>query len=185
MGRWYPRGKRVFVNPENGIKPYRNQWQILQTVQKINAIQIDDVIEINELSLDELCHSPLQSSNSFPSSFGLLPCAKRMLNEGVTTHQRVSCFRLAVHLKRIGIPYDYALTILKMWAMKNQPQNGKRVITQTEIESQVRYAFEHAYTSYGCETPEMASYCSPHCPVFKKINNIKRIKPNNQEVLSS
>ena len=185
FGALVPQGKTVFVNPENGMKPYRNQWQFLQTIQKINACQIDDVIEINELSQGELRQSPLQRSNSLPSSFGLLPCAKRMLSEGVATHQRVSCFRLAVHLKRLGISYEYALAILKMWAMKNQPQNGKRVITQTEIESQVRYAFEHAYTSYGCETPEMASYCSPHCPVFKKINTIKSIKPNNQEVLSS
>jgi len=60
--------------------------------------------------------------------FGLPPCARKILAEGVSAYQRVSCFRLAVHLKRNGIPYDLVVAVLKAWAKKNRPADGKGVI---------------------------------------------------------
>jgi hypothetical protein len=96
----------------------------------------------------------------------LPPCARRMLAEGVNSYQRVSCFRLAVHLRRNGLPYDLALVTLKAWAKKNQPTNGKRVITDGEIIYQTKCAFENSYRSFGCEDPAIAAHCNKDCPLY-------------------
>jgi hypothetical protein len=45
-----------------------------------------------------------------------------MLAEGFDSYQRVSCFRLAVQLKRNGLPYDHALIALKAWMKKIIPR---------------------------------------------------------------
>jgi hypothetical protein len=89
-----------------------------------------------------------------------------MLAEGVSSFQRVSCFRLAVQLKRNGMPYDLALITLKAWAKKNHPDEGKRIITESEIEYQTKCAFENTYRSFGCEDPAMASCCNKNCPLY-------------------
>ncbi|MBN2455139.1 MAG: hypothetical protein JXB29_01160 [Sedimentisphaerales bacterium] len=89
-----------------------------------------------------------------------------MLDEGVSSNQRVSCFRLAVHLKRTGIPYGLALVTLKAWALKNHPTNGKRIITESEIEAQTKYAYTRSYCGFGCEDPAIAAYCDSNCPVY-------------------
>jgi hypothetical protein len=89
-----------------------------------------------------------------------------MLAEGVTSHQRVSCFRLAVQLKRNGIPYDLAVIVLKAWAQKNRPAEDKRIITGREIEYQAKCAFENSYRSFGCEDPAIAAYCNKDCPLY-------------------
>jgi len=93
-----------------------------------------------------------------------------MLTEGVDSYQRVSCFRLAVHLKRNGLPFDLALVTLKAWAKKNHPTDGKGIITDQEIEHQTRCAFENPYRSLGCEDPAIAAYCDKNCPLhsYKK-----------------
>ena len=103
---------------------------------------------------------------------GLPPCARRMLAQGVTEHQRVACFRLAVHLHRLGIPDDIAKTVLKTWAAKNRPTGGKRVITQTEIVEQTACAYTGRYRGYGCEDPTIAQYCGDQCPVQRVDNSI-------------
>jgi len=89
-----------------------------------------------------------------------------MLTEGVDSYQRVSCFRLAVHLKRNGLPFDLALAVLEAWAKKNHPTDGKGIITDQEIEHQTKYAFENSYRSLGCEEPAIAAYCDKNCPLY-------------------
>jgi len=90
-----------------------------------------------------------------------------MLAEGVTEQQRVVCFRLAVHLWRIGVPEDLARVLLGAWAKKNQPTGGKRVITPDEIISQTRAGYCGRYRGYGCDDPAIARYCEGRCPVQK------------------
>ena len=80
-----------------------------------------------------------------------------MLEEGVSSNQRISCFRLAIHFKRSGIPYDLALVTLKGWAQKNHPPEGKGIITEPEIEAQTKYAYSRPYRSFGCEEPAIAA----------------------------
>jgi len=89
-----------------------------------------------------------------------------MLTEGVDSYQRVSCFRLAVHLKRNGLPFDLALVTLKAWAKKNHPTDGKGIITDQEIKHQTKCAFGNSYRSIGCEDPAIAPYCDKNCPLY-------------------
>ena len=101
------------------------------------------------------------------NSYSLPPCARIILKNGVSQYQRVSCFRLAVHLKMTGIPEDIAKVVLTVWASKNQPKHGKRTITETEIIEQVSYAYSKNYRGYGCGSEAIAPFCDPNCPVNK------------------
>jgi len=88
-----------------------------------------------------------------------------MLKDGVVQFQRVSCFRLAVHLKRLGLPYDVTVAALITWALKNRPINGKEVIREKEIRSQTSCAYEKSYVGYACESAAIKPFCDPACPV--------------------
>lgn len=95
--------------------------------------------------------------------YWLPPCAQKMLAQGVADHQRVACFRLAVHLKKAGVPQDITLACLRTWASKNRPADGKSVICEDEIIAQVTWAYERNYRGCGCEEPAVAPFCDPAC----------------------
>ena len=92
-------------------------------------------------------------------------CARRMLAQGVSSYQRVACFRLAVHLHRLGFPRDLAQVMLRTWARKNKPSDGKRVITHEEIDEQTDCAYTGRYRGYGCDDPRIARFCTDDCPL--------------------
>jgi hypothetical protein len=167
FGALVPNGKTVFVHPLT-FKQYRDQWSFLESIKKISESVLDDIIEMNDLSGEPRDHSKrsifeIKESNSY-----CLPiCAQRMLYNGVRQYQRVSCFRLAVHLKRLGLPSDLAVAALKVWAQKNQPGNGNRIITECEIIDQTSYAFSKSYRGYGCNSVAVAPFCEKDCPVNK------------------
>jgi hypothetical protein len=169
FGALVPKGRTVFVDPAEPRRVHPDQWELLESVQRHSERDLDAVIERCHLGAQE---RPQGGANGHKrsdldvSAFGLPPCARKILAEGVSTNQRVSCFRLAVHLKRNGIPYDLALVVLKAWAQKNRPVEGKRVITEREIEYQVRCAFTNPYRSFGCEHAAMAAYCHRECPLY-------------------
>ena len=169
FGRLVPKGRTAFVDPNNGLHVYPDQWQLLQDIQTVQETRLDEIIEINKLQKNP----PNQSLNRNPhpngnQAYGFPRCAQRILDEGVTQNQRVICFRLAVHLKRMGFPFDVAMVVLKVWALKNQPINGKRVISDHEIKAQAKAAYQKKYRSYGCEEAAIQSYCDPSCPIYKK-----------------
>jgi len=171
FGVLVPKGRTVFVDPAEPTKPYPDQWELLARVQRVPELRLDAVIRSCNLTEQPQAVERPKSSNHTESDrntspFGLPPCARRMLAEGVTSYQRVSCFRLAVHLKRNGMPYDLALVTLKAWAKKNRPANGKRVITDAEIVYQAKCAFENSYRSFGCEDPAIAAHCDKDCPLY-------------------
>jgi hypothetical protein len=171
FGALVPKGRTVFVDPDDPSAVYPDQWQLLETVRRVPELRLDAIIESCKLSEQGTVAREPQSashteSNNDVSPFGLAPCARRMLAEGVSSFQRVSCFRLAVQLKRNGMPYDLALITLKAWAKKNHPDEGKRIITESEIEYQTKCAFENTYRSFGCEDPAMASCCNKNCPLY-------------------
>jgi hypothetical protein len=162
-----PKGKTVFVNPKT-FQPYSNQWDFLETVKRHSESALNDIIELNNLSTkqkDEPKRPKTQTKGQ--NSYSLPPCARIILEDGVSQYQRVSCFRLAVHLKTTGIPEDIAKVVLKVWASKNQPKHGKRTITETEIVAQVSYAYSKNYRGYGCGSEAIAPFCDPNCPVNK------------------
>jgi hypothetical protein len=169
FGALVPKVRTVFVDPADPTRAYPDQWEFLEQVQRHTEKDLDTVIEQCQLEVQARPRAEAgghRRSDLDVSAFGLPPCARRILAEGVSAHQRVSCFRLAVHLKRNGIPHDLVLVALKAWAQKNRPVDGKRVITEREIEYQVRCAFANPYRSFGCEHAAMAAYCHRECPLY-------------------
>jgi hypothetical protein len=166
FGRLVPQGKTVFVDPTT-FEMYPNQWDFLESVERVGEHILDDIIEINNLSIPQTEPRPSKSNSasSGPGRFGLPACAQKMLRDGVVRFQRVSCFRLAVHLKRLGLPYDLTVAALITWALKNEPVDGKGVIRESEILSQARCAYEKSYIGYACESAAVKPFCDPACPV--------------------
>jgi len=171
FGALVPKGRTVFVHPARPRQPCADQWELLSGVQRIEEVQLDEVIRSYNLDepdqLDQTCQSAISSggASDVTKSFGLPPCAQRMLAEGVPDQQRVRCFRLAVDLKRAGVPFDLAVSLLQAWAGKNRPQNEKRIITDKEIQEQTQGAYEKSYRSCGCEDTAVAPYCDERCPL--------------------
>lgn len=170
FGGLVAKGRMLFVEPGDPTQPCRDQWTLLETAQRIKESVLDTIIEVNELRRN----APRPPAPTPPgkaekqSSFGLPPCTRRMLAEGVTEYQRVSCFRLAVQLKRIGVPFDLTVAALSTWAAKNRPTDGKQIITELEISKQASSAYSGAYRCCGCEDPAVKPFCDPSCPVHKE-----------------
>jgi len=173
FGRACPNGRTVFVDPEYGLAAYEDQWDVLINVRRVGEVQLDEIIKANRLQRTRgTRHAPTHFSDDKNASvsFGLPPCAQRMLDEGVTQYQRVSCFRLALHLKRAGIPQDVAVGALAVWAMKNRPAAGKVLITEAEVIEQTACAYAKPYRSCGCEDPAVSPFCGPGCPLQRTSN---------------
>jgi hypothetical protein len=171
FGALVPEGRTVFVDPAEPTKVSPNQWELLERVRRVGELRLDAIIKSCNLieppqALEETKPNNRAESDRDTSPFGLPPCARRMLAEGVSSFQRVSCFRLAIRLKRSGMPYDLALITLKAWAQKNHPTDGKNIISDGEIENQTKCAFENTYRSFGCEDPAIAAYCDRNCPMY-------------------
>lgn len=170
FGALVPKGRTVFLDPRHGLTAAADQWQFLEAVVRVKGEQLDEIVEINELSRpdDEAEGKPPRVSSDVHSAFGLPPCAQRMLAEGVSGYQRVACFRLAVQLKKARLPEDVAVAALNAWAAKNRPARGRRVITEEEIFAQVSGAYMRDYRSCGCGDPAVAPYCEPACPLHRQ-----------------
>jgi len=171
FGRLVPEGRTVFVDPAT-FKPYPDQWDFLESVETVSESHLDDLIEINGWEI-EPTPSPNkeQKAETDNDHFGLPACARKMLLNGVQRYQRVSCFRLAVHFKRLGLPYDLAVSALIAWSLKNRPQGDKGVITEEEILDQSQYAYAKPYRGYGCRSEAVSVFCEPDCPVLSWRNN--------------
>lgn len=169
FGRLVPEGKTVFIEPET-MKPHQNQWDFLESIQRIEESTLDDIIEINGLSGQQPPDIQTNQSKGLQVQGAGLPlCIQSMLQNGVTQFQRSSCFRLAVQLRRIGLPFDATVSVLKTWSLKNKPENGRRIITDQEIVEQVSCAYRNFYQAYGCETPEIEQFCRPECHIKKRL----------------
>jgi len=166
FGALVPLGKTVFVDPHT-LDPYPDQWAFLETVERVEEKLLDEIIELNDLSFTQTPSTPLRgnSENGGWNRFGLPICAQKMLQNGVSQYQRVSCFRLAVHLKRLGLPYDVAVAALQAWSLKNQPRHGKQIIAEHEIIDQTSYAFGKDYRGYGCNSEAVVPFCHSDCPI--------------------
>ncbi len=175
FGKLVPQGRTVFLNVTDGLlRPYPDQWTFLENVSLIEESLLDEIIEVNEIpvglgSIPERNHS-LGVFMALPGT--LPPCVRQMLEEGVTTNQRVSCFRLAVHLRKVGLPFDLAKATLLEWSRKNRPTDDTQIITPAEVRAQTSGAYSHKeYRGCGCEDAAMKPFCSPLCPVFQSANN--------------
>lgn len=169
FGKIVPEGKTVFIRPDATLEPYPDQWSVLESIQRIQEHQLNEIIDVNKLE-SEQAKEKINGEINRISGHGLPICIQRVLEEGVTFDQRVACFRMAVHLKRIGFPYDVAIAALYQWSKRNRPIEEKRIITLEEIEEQAMWAYKNNYSGYGCQEPVIRSFCDEMCPV-----RIKRI----------
>ena len=172
FGRLAVMDRTVFLDPDDPTMVCQDQWHFLNNVKRIRQEELDTVIERYGLN-KTVQQDPIQNqdkptvTNHDNFSFGLPPCSRTMLAAGVTVNQRISTFRLAVHLKKIGLPFDLAVIALKAWSRKNRPADGKEVITEVEIESQATYAYQKHYRSFGCGDSAINVYCDQRCPLYK------------------
>ena len=69
-----------------------------------------------------------------------------------------------------------SVAALEAWAARNQPRNGKRVITDAEIIEQAGWAYARDYRGCGCEDPAVRPYCDPRCPLRRpaRLGSISR-----------
>jgi len=184
FGPLVAKGRTVFLNMAEYATPYTDQWTFLENVQRISEEKLNKIITAKKwLSGNNHRETPApvyndNTTGQNTSRFGLPPCARRMLAEGVSSYQRVACFRLAINLKRIGMPQDLALIILRAWAGKNQPVNGKRIITDSEIKSQTQYAYSNSYRGLGCELLPISEFCDKDCPIYQ--NKLTKANLNEQ-----
>lgn len=171
FGRFVPQGRTVFVSPELNLEPYDDQWQVLQDAQMLTESLLDKIIEINDLqpSKQPPHGSPSGSLGLSDRTWGLPPCARRMLAEGVAENQRVAGFRLAVHLRKAGIPQDIALATLVAWSEKNRPRDGRRIVTPAELASQTNDAYAKPYRGCGCNSAAVLPFCDSRCPLYPQI----------------
>ena len=170
FGKLVAQGHSVFVDPLHNMNPYPDQWDVLAGVERVCQRQLDDIIEINDLAqlAQDGPHAPSPDQRPASHRYGLPKCAVRMLSDGVSANQRVSCFRLAVHFKRLGLPQDIAVAALRAWSAKNRPHDRGGIITEAEIIAQTQCAFGNHYRSYGCEDAIIGAYCDPNCPLQKQ-----------------
>lgn len=173
FGKLVSEGKTVFVNPAS-MEPLEDQWRVLESMKRVSGRQIEEFInaEITEEEL-ELNHNtrPNTKRETIGRKYPLPTCIRRMLAEGVTFDQRVACFRIAVQLMQIGLPFDHALAVLREWRTRNRPHDGKRIITDEEVYEQTTSAYKKNYKSYGCNEPVTKSFCDPDCPLLWNRNN--------------
>jgi hypothetical protein len=184
FGRCVPQGRTAFVDPANPSQPAPDQWAVLEAVQVVTETQLDELIALNDIPPARPTRTVAASSKTAPAdrTFGLPPCARQMLSEGVTQCQRISCFRLAVHLRKAGLPCDLAIATLHAWAQKNRPDRGKRIITSEEIVAQTHGAYRGSFKGAGCEEPIVAAHCHPSCPL---LGAEQKAKPADTEPLTA
>ena len=170
FGKLVSQGRTVFVDDTN-LTPFPDQWEFLENIDQVTERQLDKIIDLYDLTAPHRSRKqqtqPFSNSGSGWTSYGLPPCAQRMLREGVRLFQRIACFRLAIGLKKAGLPYDLALAALKAWAHKNKPENGKGIIAEREIVAQTAWAYDRDYKGCGCEEPGVAKFCDQDCPIYK------------------
>jgi hypothetical protein len=171
FARSVPLGKTVFIDPHT-LDPYPDQWVFLESVERVEEQVLDEIIAVNNLSVPPNQPVPYKRDSACGGGhlnwFSLPICAQKMLQNGVSQYQRVSCFRLAVHLKRIGLPFELTVSALMTWAQKNQPINGKGVITEGEISEQIKCAFNKDYRGFGCDSEAVVAFCHSDCPIHKR-----------------
>ena len=173
FGRSAVKDRTVFLEPDDPTIVCPDQWKFLKNAKRIRQEQLDALIEKYQLGKTVQQNSRQHPNNNAALnlgdfSFGLLPCARKMLAKGVTVNQRVSVFRLAIHLKKMSLPFDLSVIVLKAWSQKNRPANGKEIITEAEVESQAAYAYQKHYRSFGCQEAVKNMYCDHRCPLYKE-----------------
>lgn len=156
------KGRTLFIDPES-LEPYPDQNSFLSGVRKVSEEDLARLVDMNGLNAtDHRADRECGQARTYPGH--LLPCAQKML-EGVSEGCRdVVAFRLAIHLKANGYPFQKTEQLLQEWnTERNRPP-----LTHREITVKIRSAYLHDYTGYGCEDPLIIPFCDEACPVKQK-----------------
>jgi hypothetical protein len=173
FGRLVASQRTVFVDAN--LSPFPDQWSFLAGVQRATTEALDGACR--KLGEQATHASPAPAPDRVRGSatvasvtFALRPCARRMLTEGVTANQRTACFRLAVQLRKAGLPFDYAILVLTEWARKNRPADGRGILSRGEIVGQAQFAYREGrqYRGCGCDDETVRLYCDPACSLHKR-----------------
>jgi hypothetical protein len=179
FGPLVEQGRTVFV--DENFTPFQDQWDFLAGVRRVTASELDAACSkmgCHAAPAVPVVSSPSSSTRPAAGSFALMPCAQRMLTEGVKENQRAACFRLAAQLRKAGIPYEYAVLILTKWAEKNHPSEGKAIISFGEIGSQTRAAYrDHLYLACGCDDESVIPFCTTTCPIRRRRDKEAEVTP--------
>ncbi len=164
------KGKTVFVNPENGFKPFDNQWEVLLNIVKATPEELHDIIASEELETPEEEPAPETEAEVETDDYGdMLPCVPKMM-QGVSEGCRdVVAFTLAKHLRtEKKFPQEATLAILQMWNQKNEPSLDNNTISQ-KIASAYTGRGGKGYRSLGCDDDLIKQFCDKdNCPIFQK-----------------
>ena len=164
FGKLVPKGKTVFITADAHLNPYPDQWAFLESVERIDENLLNDIFELNELDKKTTSHIEKRySEKKGRPGYSLPACIQSILRNGVEFDQRVATFRIAVHLKRIGLPEDCTAAVLLEWRNKNQPINNKLTIATKEIHEQVEWAYKKDYSGYGCQDSIIQTFCDSGC----------------------
>jgi len=89
-------------------------------------------------------------------------CYKAIFRRGADEGERnETALRAAWILKKTGLPMEIAMDTMKKWNLLNKPPLSER-----EIETVTKHAFEHSY-KFGCTDKILSKYCNPECPIYK------------------
>jgi TOTE conflict system primase-like protein len=168
FGKLIPEVKTIFIHEDSSLQPYEDQWELLKSIERNSEQLLDSIIDINNLSEKKQGIENKVSKDTTPigSRYGLPFCIQKILCEGVVFDQRVACFRIAVNLRLVGLPEEFAVVILNSWRLKNKPSENKRIITPDEIKEQIRWAYSKDYRGYGCHEPIIKSFCNKKCRLY-------------------
>lgn len=152
--------RSVFLNSK--FEP-TSTWPLwLTAIQKINKAQVESILNEFDYLLPKVSSAQNKPEMSGAKS---LSCFRRILEGGVPEGQRDNIsFRLAVYLKKQGLPSNQALLVVRDWnTKKNKPPLEDRIIKE-----KVKSAYEKEYSGYGCEQEYMKNYCNLECPIKQK-----------------
>ena len=185
FGALVPKGRTVFL--QDDFTPWPDQWLFLAGIQPAPARVLDEAVRrLGSLlpAQEPRDHNWPRRSGTDGEMFrirGLLPCKTRMLGDGVTRNQRLSAFYLAVSLKAAGIPEASAVAILLDWRGRNHPQDGRALITESEVRAQVGCAYDRAYAGHGCRNEAVAPFCSDECILNRRQHSTEDVGGEGRE----
>ncbi len=163
-------GKTVFVNPENGFKPFDNQWEVLSNIIKVTPEELHDIIESEGLETPEEELAPETEAEVETGDYSnMLPCVPKMM-QGVSKGCRdIVAFTLAKHFRiEKKFPQEATLAILQMWNQKNEPSLDSNTINQ-KVASAYTGRGGKGYSSLGCDDDLIKQFCDKdNCPICQK-----------------
>jgi hypothetical protein len=150
-------GKRcLFVNAQ--FKPYEDQWQRLQDVERVPATWIDEHIE------EEATPTRYASSAETSAQEWTPLCLTQIMNEGCAQGMRdEAAFALACYSKKKGYPGYLGYGILTNWNERNRPP-----LDDTKVDQKIRSAYSNDYGFKTCKNPKFDRYCHSSCSFFEK-----------------